>query len=153
MVAIGSGARIEEVAQDLFEVVTHLCLAAPRGRRGPDELKEVEFLTLALLHERGTMIVGDIQRLLGVLPAQMSRIIRALENRHGPLITCRINPNDKRKVDVCLTDQGTKALLDYQAVRVHRIVELLQDLPEEDQADLMEMLDKVRTLLERETLS
>jgi CRISPR system Cascade subunit CasE len=48
------------------------------------------------------MIVGDIQRLLGVLPAQMSRIIRSLENRDRPLIACHINPRDKRKVDVVM---------------------------------------------------
>jgi DNA-binding MarR family transcriptional regulator len=95
------------------------------------------------------MIVGDIQRLLGVLPAQMSRIIRSLENRPGSLISCRINPNDKRKIDVRVTETGAKALLDYQSVRVQRIAELLHDLPEEDREDLTRLLDKVRVLLER----
>jgi DNA-binding MarR family transcriptional regulator len=148
MIAPSAGPRIEEIAADLFEVVTHLCLATPRGRR-TDDLKEVEFLTLAILHERGTAIVGDIQRLLGVLPAQMSRIIRALENRPHPLIACQINPRDKRKIDVCLTEYGTKAFREYQAVRVHRIVELLRDLPEEDQEELTGLLGKVCGLLER----
>jgi DNA-binding MarR family transcriptional regulator len=151
MVATRAEARIDEIAQDLFGVVTHLCLAAPRSRRRPDDLKEVEFLTLALLHDRGTMIVGDIQRLLGVLPAQMSRIIRALENRPVPFISCRINPRDKRKIDVCLTECGAKALLGYQAVRVHRIAELLHDLPDEDQEDLVQLLEKVQAQLERGT--
>ena len=86
MVATGAGVRLEETARDLFEVVTQLGLTALRGRRRSGDLKEVEFLTLAILHGRGTMIVGDIQRLLGVLPAQMSRIIRSLETRDRPLI-------------------------------------------------------------------
>jgi DNA-binding MarR family transcriptional regulator len=141
-------ARIEDVAHDLLEVVTHVCLATPRGRRRASELKEIEFLTLAILHERGTAIVGDIQRMLGILPAQMSRVIRSLENRPEPLIACRINPRDKRKIDVCLTESGSRALLDYQAVRVHRIVELLQDLPDEDQQDLLKLLEKLRSRLE-----
>ena len=98
--------RIEDVAHDLFEIVTHLCIATPRGRRRTSDLKEVEFLTLAILHDRGTAIVGDIQRMLGILPAQMSRVIRSLENRPEPLIACRINPRDKRKIDVCLTESG-----------------------------------------------
>src|SRR5262245_50396694 len=97
-------APIEDIAQDLFEVVTHLSLTTPRGRRKTTDLKEVEFLTLAILHDRGTAIVGDIQRMLGVLPAQMSRVIRSLENRPEPLISCRINSRDKRKIDVCLTE-------------------------------------------------
>jgi DNA-binding MarR family transcriptional regulator len=149
MAATGVGARIEELAQELFEVFTHLCLATPRGRRRTDDLKEAEFLTLAILQDRGTMIVGDIQRQLGVLPAQMSRIIRALENRPTPLISCQINAQDKRKIDVGLTEVGAKALLNYQAARVQRIAELLHDLPEEDQDDLIRLLEKLRALLEQ----
>jgi hypothetical protein len=42
------------------------------------------------------------------LPAQMSRIIRSLEARERPMIVCRINPQDKRKIDVCLTAAGEK---------------------------------------------
>jgi DNA-binding MarR family transcriptional regulator len=148
MVATGTGARIEGIAQELFEVAMRLGLVGPRRRR-PRDLKEVEFLTLAILHDRGTMIVGDIQRLLGVLPAQMSRIIRSLEDRPGPLVSCRINPRDKRKIDVCLTSTGEKALEDYRAIRVQRIAGLLLDLGEDEQDDLARLLDKVRSLLER----
>ncbi|MBV9123357.1 MAG: MarR family transcriptional regulator [Planctomycetes bacterium] len=153
MVASTSGARLEEIAQELFEVVTHLCLTAPRGRRRTGDLKEIEFLALAILQDHGTMIVGDIQRQLSVLPAQMSRVIRALENRPEPLITCQINPQDKRKINVCLTVAGEKALQEYQTVRVRRIAELLHDLSEEDQEGLVQLLDKVRHLLERGSLT
>lgn len=149
MVATTTGARLEGIAQDLFEVVTRLCMTIPRGRRRSEDLKEIEYLTLSLLEDRGTMIVGDIQRLLGVLPAQMSRIIRSLENRQGPLIACRINPQDKRKIDVNLTEDGEKILLEYQGVRIRKLVELLQDLADEDQENLTRLLEKVRALLDR----
>ncbi len=147
MVITGTRPRLEEIAQDFFQVVTRLSLVAPRSRRRAGDLKEVEFLTLALLQDRGTMIVGDLQRILGVLPAQMSRVIRSLETRPGPFITCRINPQDKRKIDVCMTQAGEKALLEYQVIRVRRISELLHDLSEEDQEKLIGLLDKVRGLL------
>src|SRR3989454_12803949 len=139
--ATGTGQRLEDVAQDLFDVFTRLGLSTLRGRRRPGDLKEVEFLTLSILQAHGTMIVGDIQRLLGVLPAQMSRIIRALENRERPLITCQINSRDKRKVDVCMTTAGEKALLDYQAHRTDRLVQLLRVLPEQEQEDLNRLVD------------
>jgi len=99
------------------------------------------------------MIVGDIQRQLGILPAQMSRVIRSLETRDRPLINCRINPNDKRKIDVGMTPAGEKALDDYRAIRVGRIGELLRHLSEEDQEDLTRMLEKLRNLLDRGTTS
>jgi DNA-binding MarR family transcriptional regulator len=145
--ATGTGPRVEEIAHELFEVVTQICLSALRGRRRADDLKEVEFLTLSILHARGTMIVGGIQRLLGILPAQMSRVIRALESRERPYITCQINSRDKRKIDVCLTAMGEKVLQDYRDVRVGRIVELLRNLPDEEQEDLVRLLDKLHHLL------
>src|SRR5262249_35110792 len=111
----GPGVGIDELAHELFEVITSLGLAVPPPRRRPGDLKEIEYLTLTILHGKGTMIVGDIQRLLGVLPAQMSRIIRSLEDRERPLIACHINTRDKRKVDVQMTAAGDKALKDYQA--------------------------------------
>src|SRR5256714_7592402 len=147
--ATGTGHRVEEIAQDLFDVVTQICLSTLRGRRRAGDLKEIEFLTLSLLHAHGTMIVGDIQRLLGVLPAQMSRVIRSLENRERPLIACQINARDKRKVDVCLTTAGEKALTEYQATRTDRLVQILRVLPEDEQEDLNRLVDKLHGLLDR----
>jgi len=149
MVATSTGDRLEETAHDLFEVFTQLCLAALRGLRRVGDLKEVEYLTLSILQGRGTVIVGDIQRQLGILPAQMSRVIRALETHAEPLIACQINPSDKRKIDVVMTDAGKVALGEYQAVRERRIIEMLQDLNFEDQASLVRLLEKIRGVMER----
>jgi DNA-binding MarR family transcriptional regulator len=146
--ATGTSHRIDDIAQELFQVVTQICLSTLRGRRRSGDLKEVEFLTLSLLQANGTMIVGDIQRILGILPAQMSRVIRALENRERALIQCRINPRDKRKIDVELTAHGEKALLDYQGKRVGRIVEQLNSLTDDDQEDMIHALNKLHGLLD-----
>jgi DNA-binding MarR family transcriptional regulator len=148
MVATQPGPGVQETAADLFDVLHDLGLVAPPRRR-PGDLKEIEYLTLAILQGKGTMIVGDIQRRLGVLPAQMSRIIRALEDRERPLISCHINPQDKRKVDVQMTTAGEKALQEYQAARVSRIAAALKDLPEELLEDLSRLLDKLRERLAR----
>lgn len=148
MVTTVTGSRLHEIAKDLFEVVTQVCMTVPRGRRRSGDLKEIEFQTLAILQERGTMIVGDIQRLLGVLPAQMSRVIRSLETRRGGLINCQINSNDKRKIDVCINEAGEKAFNEYRAARVERLGELLQDLTDEEQGQVIHLLDRIRGLLE-----
>jgi DNA-binding MarR family transcriptional regulator len=146
--ATGTSHRVEDIAHELFQVVTQICLSTLRGRRRAGDLKEVEFLTLSLLQANGTLIVGDIQRVLGILPAQMSRVIRSLENRERPLIQCRINSRDKRKIDVELTTQGEKTLLDYQGKRVGRIVEQLSNLSDDDQEDLIRALHKLHGLLD-----
>jgi DNA-binding MarR family transcriptional regulator len=149
MAVSATGLRPEEVAHDLFGLLTQFSLVKPRGRRRRAGLKEVEFLTLAILHQHESRIVGDIQRLLGVLPAQMSRILRSLEDRDRPLISCRINPQDKRKIDVCLTNAGERALLEYQSQHVEAIRRLLSCLSEEDREDLNRLLEKLRSALGR----
>jgi DNA-binding MarR family transcriptional regulator len=139
--------RPEELARNLCDVITHLCLAAPRGRRRAGDLKETEFLTLSVLYRQRTLIVGDIQRILGVLPAQMSRVIRSLEDRERPLITCRINPNDKRKIDVSMTPAGVRAFHEHQAARVNAMSLVLSRLAEEDLDDLQRLSEKLRDVL------
>jgi DNA-binding MarR family transcriptional regulator len=143
-----TGVRLDEVAQGLFAAITQFCLAMPRARRRAGDLKEVEYLTLTLLQQNELMIVGEIQRILGVLPAQMSRIIRSLEARERPLIACRINPHDKRKIDVCLTPAGEKALSDYRLPRIRGIADLLSKLPDEDLEELHSLLGKLRAALD-----
>lgn len=140
---------LERLAQEVFELVKQLALVSPRGRRRPGDLKEGEFLTLALLQERGTMIVGEIQRELGVLPAQMSRIVRALENRDRPFILCRINPQDKRKVNVSLTEDGQRILSQYRQLRIGRILQVIQELREDEQEKLADVVESIRDALRR----
>ena len=151
MVASGTGVRLEEVAHNLFGLITRFCLAGARGRRRAHGLKEVEFLTLAILHRHETRIVGDLQRLLGVLPAQMSRIIRALEDRDQPLIACRINPHDKRKIDVSITPAGVRAFHEHQSARVGTLARLLARLPEDDLDDLQRLAEKLRDVFAQQS--
>jgi DNA-binding MarR family transcriptional regulator len=147
MVATETEMRLQDLAQHLFDLITHFCLVSPRGRRRSGDLKEVEFLTLSLLHHHETLIVGDIQRQLGVLPAQMSRIIRSLETRERPLIACRINPHDTRKIDVALTPEGMLAFQEYQTSRIGSICNLLGRLSEEDLDDLQRLLSKLHEVV------
>jgi DNA-binding MarR family transcriptional regulator len=153
MVATTSGTKVEELAHHLLDVVIRFCQAVPRARKRLGELKDIEFLTLSLLHHREPLIVGDIQRHLGVLPAQMSRIIRALENRERPLIACRINPQDKRKIDVVLTPAGRLAFQDHQAYRVRIIAGILSRLPDEEFDDAHRLLSKISQALDTQPVA
>ncbi len=145
MIVRTSGVGLDELAHRSFQFFTQLSLTLPLGRRrSADDLKELEFLTLAILRQHRTMIVGDIQRILGILPAQMSRIIRSLEGREQPLIGCQINPHDKRKVDVHLTEAGERALADYISPRVSALTELLGRLSGDEREALAHLLDKLQ---------
>jgi DNA-binding MarR family transcriptional regulator len=145
MIARNGAVALDELAHRAFQLFTHLSLTLPLGRRrDADTIKEMEFLTLAILQHRHTMIVGDIQRILGILPAQMSRIIRSLADRNPPLIACQINSHDKRKVDVHLTRAGEQTLADYVAPRVAALADLLARLSDDERESLSHLLARLQ---------
>jgi DNA-binding MarR family transcriptional regulator len=146
--ATSASYRADELAFDLFNLLTQVKLSTLRTRRRTDDLREIEYLTLAILQNAEPMIVGDIQRLLGVLPAQMSRIIRSLESRHEPLLSCHINSHDKRKINVTLTPAGARALAAFRTGRVSRLSARFDNLSEEDREDLARLIHKLTALLE-----
>ena len=153
MVATEAGTRFDELAHQLFDIVTRFCQVVPRGRKRSGDLKDIEFLALSLLNQREPLIVGDLQRQLSVLPAQMSRIIRSLEARDRPLIGCRINGTDKRKIDVILTAAGRSAFLEYQTSRVRTISSLLAKLSTDDLLDVTRVLGKLHVALDLRPIS
>ncbi len=144
----GTERRVEDVAQELFALVTKTSISTLRDRRRKGDLKEIEYLTLSLLQANGTMIVGDIQRVLGILPAQMSRIIRALENHQPPLIHCQINSSDKRKIDVVLSPEGERLLFDYQSSRINNLADRLRELSEEEREEILPVIHRLSALLD-----
>ncbi len=94
------------------------------------------------------MTVGQLRRNVGVLPAQMSRVLRSLERRGDkPLIKCAINPADRRRIDVTITEAGRKAYKAFRDARVSQSAETLAKLPAQDIREFMRILEKFRSLM------
>ena len=75
----------------------------------------------------------------------MSRVIRSLENKDGAsLISCQINPRDRRRIDVSLTPAGLKAHTAFRKARLEFTMELLSDLSVEDREEFMRLLRLLR---------
>ncbi len=139
--------QLQEFATELFELSKAVWAAQTRSRsREQTEISETEFLALDVLaRARDRLTVGEIQRSIGILPAQMSRVIRSLESKASPpLITCRINPDDKRKVDVELTPAGRKAHQAYCQLKLGSIQKMLQSLSARDREEFMRILRQFR---------
>lgn len=144
--------QLQEFMEEMFELSKELWAAQSRLRgRAQAELTETEFLALDILNKaEHTLNVGDIQRQVGVLPAQMSRIIRSLETKGDqPLISCRINPEDKRKVDVEITTAGRQAHRSYRQMKLGSIERLLLTLSEDDRQEFMRILRLIRTAMSK----
>jgi DNA-binding MarR family transcriptional regulator len=122
--------------------------------QGEEELSESQFLTLDSIVTRGEpQTVGDLQRAIHVVPAQMSRIIRSLENDFdAPLIRCELNQDDKRKIDVRLTDAGKTAYSEFINSRIGRTLDLLSQLSEKDRLDFIRVCGEMRKLYDRDDI-
>ena len=142
--------ELERLAEEIFELSKLSWRGRAGGRgKGASDLTESEFVALDLLAKNQPLTVGQLQRSVGVLPAQMSRVIRSLEEKTDkPLIECTINVNDRRKVDVMLTETGRKAHLSYRAVRLARTVEVLAELGDRDRREFIRVLRVIRRLLD-----
>ncbi len=135
-----------EESIQLLENLQSIKLATGSRQRKKTEngLKEDEVIVLGMLQKNGIMIVGDIQRVLGVLPAQMSRIVRSLENREQAFIQCSINSRDKRKIDVELLEAGQKILHKINERRARRLDCVPLELLQEANSTLAEIIRIIR---------
>jgi len=138
---------LEELAEEILELSTMGSAARFRSKAGAatGHLTETEYLALDALIKESPLTVGQIQKAVGVLPAQMSRIVRALESKEGKaLITCEINPHDRRRIDVSLTLVGRKAYQAYREARLGFTVEILRELSPTDREEFMRLLRLMR---------
>jgi DNA-binding MarR family transcriptional regulator len=129
----------------MFEMAKRTWLESQREKmKGGFDLSESEFLTLDALEEVTSLSVGDLRRRVSVLPAQMSRIIKALEQRYDEkLVLCAINPKDKRKIDVSITPKGRRAVAAYRRAKIMTSVEALSSVSDEDLAAFSAFLERI----------
>lgn len=139
---------LDAMADEIMELSELVSGARSRRSTGPDDLSEAEYLTLRQLVANEPETIGDLQRAIGVVPAQMSRIIRSLENKSGDAyIRCAINPADRRRVDVSLTDVGREAYTSYRSARMETMRQVLQPLSVDDREVFMRILRQIRSFV------
>ena len=141
---------LDAMAEEIFELYQVIAAFRSRQPASPDDLSETEYIALDALAKDQPLTIGDIQKKVGVVPAQMSRIIRALEEQGGRgYVECKINPQDRRRIDVYLTETGQKAYDTYRSVRLSSMYKILEILPPEDRLNFMRILNLIRTAFEK----
>ncbi len=141
--------RLEGIAEEILQLQFMFWKMRHLNRiDDPYDLSESEYATLDALSKSSHCTVGELQKILDVRPAQMSRIIRSLENKGGTkLIECSINPEDKRKIDVSITDAGKTAHDEYRRRRLYANLELLMRLDRSEQENLKKLLESYRKII------
>ncbi len=136
---------MDKMAEEIFELYRLIAIARSRQPSGAQDLSEGEFLALDVLAKEAPLTIGDVQKRIGVVPAQMSRIVRSLEvNRGKGFLSCEINQQDRRRVNVKMTGDGKQAYKDYRTNRLSSMRAVLEALVPEDRIEFMRMLLCIR---------
>lgn len=138
------------MADEIFELIKVASAVRTRAKgEQSEELTEAEFLALDVLMEEQPQSVGEIQKRIGVLPAQMSRLIRSLESkRDGAFVSCSINSGDRRKIDVSVTEPGEAAYAAYRELRTRFARLILSDLGDDERESFMHILRHIKDVLQ-----
>jgi len=138
-------ATVLQLARQIFEVSRRTWFGSQREKfKGGYDLSESEFLALDALEDAESMSVGELRKHVGVLPAQMSRVLKALEQRYDEkLVVCSINPRDKRKIDVSITTKGRRAVEAYRRSKLKASIDALNSLTDKDLSNLTTILAKI----------
>ena len=152
MKTAASRKQLEQLADEVYGVTRGvLALRARAKATGPEELSESEFIALDLLTGQETRAVGDRQKQMGIRPAQMSRIVRSLEGKDaGAMVQCSINSQDRRKVDVAMTDVGRDAHGRFRNARRATALQFVQQLNQEDRDVFMRIMRTFRKQLDKQ---
>lgn len=110
------------------------------------ELSRTDVLVLARLANRQCTRSRDLARAEGLDPSTMSRRLASLAERG--LIERHPDPADGRAHVLGLTDTGRRALAQERVRRVELVTDTLADWPEQDKAQLADLLGRLADSLE-----
>lgn len=141
---------IRDMALFVFELTKRTWFESQREKlKGGYDLSESEYLALAALENVTSLSVGELRKHVGVLPAQMSRILKALEQRYDEkLVLCSINSKDKRKIDVSITPRGRRAVEAYRQAKIKASIAAFEALSDRDLAYMAGILEKMANALQ-----
>jgi len=101
----------------------------------------LDFHTLGMLREAGTVRASDIADSMGVAPTTASSVVARLV-RQG-LIARRQNEQDRRAYDLTLTEEGAARAAAIHAQDLANMRLFLSALSDQEQAQLLGLLDSV----------
>ena len=89
----------------------------------------------------GDITPSDISKIAGTSPARIAAELNSLE--HKGLITREIDPNNRRRILVCLTPDGIKGAKEHHKEAMQIATDLLLQLGEKDAREYVQIMGKL----------
>jgi MarR family transcriptional regulator, organic hydroperoxide resistance regulator len=110
-----------------------------------EEMRGEGFVMQFIVQHEGAVLPSEISNFMDISTARMAAALGNLE-RKG-LVTRRIDPSDRRRILVDLTDAGKSFAHEKQELMLRHTTQLLERLGERDAEDLLRLLDRVEEIM------
>ncbi len=94
-----------------------------------------------LLRQGGTLVPGDISAEMKISSARVAAILKNLENKG--FVSRAIDPSDRRRVLVSLTDDGAEHIKGHHKFVFEKIKKMLENLGEVDAKEFVRILERL----------
>jgi DNA-binding MarR family transcriptional regulator len=139
----GTGeAAADDVADRLAAVLGRLVRLL--RRQVPVEIGPGSLAALGTLSRCGPMRLGDLAAREGVAPPTLTRMVATLEE--AGYIVRRADPHDRRAVQVSITAEGLRTVVESRASRAAALIARMAALPDADRAALRAALPALEAL-------
>lgn len=131
--------RIEDMDNDeILQMMLHKCGRMLSHHSGG---KQSQKRILSILNKRGNMTQRELQEILEIQSGSLSEILGKIEQDN--LIIRQQNQDDKRNIDLILTDEGNVIAQQNQEEKRNKTKRLFSCLEEEEKQQLIHSLHKV----------
>lgn len=134
-----------ETVTRLRRVITRLARMF-NATSASEGLTPTQASVLGLVAKRGPLGLAELTELEGLNPTMMSRVVSKLDGEG--LVRRRPDPADQRAVQLEATDDGRRTHERILAARTQTVAKILDDLPPESSAALVDALPALEALAE-----
>ncbi|WP_428910908.1 MarR family winged helix-turn-helix transcriptional regulator [Niallia sp. Krafla_26] len=129
----------KQLAEDLFDSMAR-CPKIPMEE--PREFTRGEMGILVFLSfNKDGITSGDLSDGLSVSTGRIATALKSLEKKE--LIIRRTDPEDKRRVNVFITEEGKRLVLDKQHQGIERMTKALKKLDEKEVVEFVRLVKKI----------
>lgn len=105
---------------------------------------------MQLLYKHKSLTPGEISKKLQITTARVAAILNALEDKK--IIIRKIDPKDRRKIIVSLTEDGLTKSQEHKEKMLDQITDVLLKLGKDDTDKLLDIVAKVNHIIEEKQL-
>lgn len=130
----------EKIAINWLESMMGMNIAKQESRF-KDDFRGEDFVLFFLLQKEEVVEPGEISKSLALSTPRVAKILQQLEDKG--LVERQINQEDRRKIDVFLTDEGRDVIKQRKNFFVRTIAKIMSHLGEEDTKEYLRITKRL----------